>query len=339
MPRLYAFGSNGHGQLGIGHVEDVNTPTPCIGIPEDQVIRKVSGGGNHSAVITIQGHVYMAGMSQKGEGLMKQFNQEWTIYQRRYSQHNWNDVSCGWASTLFVSDKGTVYGVGTSRWHELAGPSTEELVQIQGLEHIVSVSCGWRHAVALDQHGQVYGWGWGKHGQLGACSPENQIDKKKDIRSVHKLDMPQPVVQIACGHLHTLLLGKDGTMYAFGSNKYQQLEQVPTVAVASIDAGWHHSAALLSQEDRLVLWGRHDHGQLGKDSIIGHVKQVACGSEHTIVITKDDQVLAWGWNEHGNCTSEQENVLDPLVAFEQKACLIAAGCATSWIVAQCTQKN
>ncbi|KAI8073448.1 regulator of chromosome condensation 1/beta-lactamase-inhibitor protein II [Gilbertella persicaria] len=331
MSKLYAFGSNGQGQLGVGHIEDLNTPTPCIGIPENEAIKKISSGGNHTAIVTTHGHLYMTGMSQRGEGPMKTLRQEWTVFQRRFTDHVWKDVSCGWAFTLMLTTHGTLFGTGTSRWHELTGPSTEELVEIKGLKSIESVACGWRHAVALDKEGNVYGWGWGKHNQLGPLTT-TPIDKKKDIRDIQKIAMPQPIVQVACGHLHTLLLGKDGTVYAFGSNKYGQLDNVPPKAIW-IDAGWHHNAALLNKQGDLVLWGRNDHYQLSKYPSLQDVKQVACGSEHTLIIrAKDEQVLAWGWNEHGNCTSSQDDVHDPLTVLTEKASLVAAGCATSWII-------
>ncbi|CAO0790984.1 unnamed protein product [Mucor circinelloides] len=342
MTKLYAFGSNGSGQLGIGHIEDTNTPTQCLGLPTDDPIIKVSGGGNHSAVLTKQGHIYMAGLSQFGEDDMKrllqnadQENREYLCYQRRFESVEWKDVVCGWAFTIALSSAGRLYGVGTSRWNELAGSSAENLIELDvGLTDIISVACGWRHTVALDRHGQVYGWGWGKHGQLG---PSNTPPKdKKDIRPVQKITMPQPIVQIACGHLHTLLRGQDGTVYAFGSDKYGQLGSINEMthrAASWVDAGWHHSA-ILGDNGSLQLFGRNDHGQLGcQTSLAQMMAQIACGSEHTLAITKDtNQVLAWGWNEHGNCASDKDFTSEAIVVdVLAKARIIGAGCATSWI--------
>ncbi|KAF1798177.1 regulator of chromosome condensation 1/beta-lactamase-inhibitor protein II [Mucor lusitanicus] len=343
MTVLYAFGSNGSGQLGIGHVQDTNTPTPCLGLPTDDPIIKISGGGNHSAVLTKQGHIYMAGLSQFGEEHMKkllqqtdQENQEYLRYQRRFESIEWKDVVCGWALTMAVSSAGRLYGIGTSRWNELARSSTEELVALDtGLTDIVSVACGWRHSVALDVHGQVYGWGWGRHGQLGPS--ETPPTDKKDIRSVQKITVPQPIVQMACGHLHTLLRGQDGTVYAFGSDKYSQLggsNEMSHLTASWIDAGWHHSALLDSSSSLLHMFGRNDHGQLGcQTSLARAFTQIACGSEHTLAITEDtDQVLAWGWNEHGNCASDKDFTSEAVVVdLPAKARILGAGCATSWI--------
>lgn len=342
MPELFGFGSNGNGQLGIGHLEDTNVPTLCKGVPENETIRKITGGGNHSALITKSGSLYMAGFSQLGEEHMKTLslqseeqNKDWTIYQERWNHIPWKDVACGWAFTILLSENGKLYGIGTSKWNELSGPSSKELVEIDpaGLKDIVAVVCGWRHVVSLDKHGHVYGWGWGRHGQLGpAVSPSTD---KKDIRKVNKIDMPQPIVQIACGHLHTLLRGKDGTVYGFGSNKYGQLGQVTTEGIVLknsvfIDAGWHHSVSL-DENENLTMWGRNDHGQIAKH-YMKNIKSVACGSEHTITITNDDKhIAAWGWNEHGNCGIDKDFLDTPVTLKQPRPVnIIGAGCATSW---------
>ncbi|KAJ5711349.1 hypothetical protein N7488_005505 [Penicillium malachiteum] len=69
---LFAFGSNGSGQLGLGHEEDVSTPQPCLFTQqytdavesENQSMHKIVqivAGGNHTLLLTKQGHVYASG--------------------------------------------------------------------------------------------------------------------------------------------------------------------------------------------------------------------------------------------------------------------------------------
>ncbi|KAJ5915893.1 hypothetical protein N7454_010800 [Penicillium verhagenii] len=87
---LFAFGSNGSGQLGLGHKEDVSTPTQCLFTPSsaasgleiqeegpvsqvaDKIVHIVAGG-NHTLLLTRQGHVYAAGYNSDGRcGPVKQ---------------------------------------------------------------------------------------------------------------------------------------------------------------------------------------------------------------------------------------------------------------------------
>lgn len=344
MSKLYALGSNGNGQLGVGHLEDINKPTACLGIPDDEVISKVTGGGNHSAAISRSGRLFIAGFSQLGDNHMNNLtkqseegNEEWMQFTERYNHMSWRDVACGWNFTILLANTRKLYGVGTSLWNELAGPSSEELVEIDHnqLTDIVSIACGWRHVVALNQQGQVFGWGVGRHGQLGpSIIPAKD---KKDARDIRKIDMPQPIIQIACGHLHTLLRGKDGTVYGFGSNKYGQLGDIQEGNIVQhdsvfIDAGWHHSISLNANGD-LKIWGRNDHGQLANQQL-NIIKTAACGSEHTIAITKDTgKAIAWGWNEHGNCSTDKDFVDEPATLDQSdNVKIVGAGCATSWFV-------
>ncbi|PYH75860.1 RCC1/BLIP-II [Aspergillus uvarum CBS 121591] len=79
MP-LFAFGSNGSGQLGLGHEEDVSVPTRCVfesasaedaaqgdegGLKGSDVARIVAGG-NHTLVLDRRGGVFAAGWNEDG---------------------------------------------------------------------------------------------------------------------------------------------------------------------------------------------------------------------------------------------------------------------------------
>ncbi|KAI9033941.1 regulator of chromosome condensation 1/beta-lactamase-inhibitor protein II [Phycomyces nitens] len=332
MP-LYAFGSNGNGQLGVGHCKDLQVPEECRGIPPNDTVIKVVGGGNHSAVLLESGRVLLSGLGQQGEAKQKEFDRDqsgviepqWICYHEPdvFSRHVWRDVACGWSFTLLVSIQGHVYGYGTAKYGELEkSGSFNDLLRIGNMQDIVKVDCGWRHAIALDSQGSVYGWGWGRHGQIG------RLENIKDIALPQKMTTNEPVIQIACGHIHTLLLGKSGSVYGLGSNKYGQIgdESKGKHSVVSISAGWHHSASVDCQ-GRLAMWGRNNHSQL-RD--LSGVLQVSCGSEHTLAI-QDGQVLAWGWNEHGNCGSDKDIVSEPST-IQLSAILIGTGCAASWVV-------
>ncbi|KAL3474875.1 regulator of chromosome condensation 1/beta-lactamase-inhibitor protein II [Aspergillus californicus] len=81
-PHLYAFGSNGSGQLGIGHTEDVSIPTRCLAYNDDDEedggenlfsrsnyavsIDRIVAGGNHTLLLLSDRRVYAAG--EGGDG-------------------------------------------------------------------------------------------------------------------------------------------------------------------------------------------------------------------------------------------------------------------------------
>ncbi|KAG2217876.1 hypothetical protein INT45_005532 [Circinella minor] len=334
MTLLYAFGSNGNGQLGVHHVKDLNIPERCIGIPETESLVKVVGGGNHAAALTKTGRIYMTG----------DIVQSTTFHIPTWLQdHVWIDVACGWSFTLVVSNQGHVYGFGIARSGELGTPlpsntnnkdNSTELVAIHLDTKIVSVACGWRHAIALDDHGQVYGWGWNRHGQLG--EPLSQKPYIQAPRLLPFISQPPKIKQITCGHTFSMLRAEDGTLYGFGSNKYGQLDIPDPMKSRHISTGWHHVAASIATNDtrsyQLYTWGRNDHAQTVP--FLYPVDQFVCGSEHMLAV-HHNKIYAWGWNEHGNCTSDKGSVLEPLEITELlpkgNIVLLGAGCATSWI--------
>jgi len=67
--RLYAFGSNGSGQLGIGNTEDTSTPQTCL-FPDGPELPsrplKIAAGGNHTLLLLEDGTVYCTGGSRDG---------------------------------------------------------------------------------------------------------------------------------------------------------------------------------------------------------------------------------------------------------------------------------
>ncbi|KAJ5968867.1 hypothetical protein N7501_005115 [Penicillium viridicatum] len=81
--RLFAFGSNGSGQLGIGHEEDVSAPTQCLfeqpepsqgsqitiqntNLADESEISTIAAGGNHTLLLTTNGSIYAAGCNEDG---------------------------------------------------------------------------------------------------------------------------------------------------------------------------------------------------------------------------------------------------------------------------------
>ncbi|CAG8784542.1 6389_t:CDS:1, partial [Acaulospora morrowiae] len=116
IDQLFAFGSNGHGQLGIGSKDDTNIPTRCIlsDNPKNFSPKYITGGGNHSAIITHDGELWISGLNNDGQcGPFSSLydntmtnDSSTTIYRRMIlpeelrSKMKWRHVACGWAFTV-----------------------------------------------------------------------------------------------------------------------------------------------------------------------------------------------------------------------------------------------
>jgi alpha-tubulin suppressor-like RCC1 family protein len=185
----------------------------------------------------------------------------------------------------------------------------------------VDVSSRGDHAMALARDGSVYVWGYGTSGQLG-IGPLPIVNFK--TRSATTMpEVPYPVrvsdvanvVAISAGNVHSLALLKDGTVRAWGENKFGQVGDGTTVnrdrpvtvqgvrnAVA-IAAGYDFSVAVLS-DGTVMQWGNAIHESLAARPIPSllagarGIRSAVAGSAHVAALTHTGTVMTWGATAH-----------------------------------------
>jgi len=351
VTQLYALGSNGSGQLGLGHEDDVSSPTllqVSAGIEQHQV-RRITAGGNHTLLVTEAGDVYASGSNVDGRcGLGKGKEQSLYFQKVRLSTENAQDVvvdTCAatWDASVFATDQGVlVCGTGAKGELGLGNEvtTTSEPILIPDfpppdLEIVDLVAC-MGHVVAVLSNGDAYGWGVGRHGQLGELNEDSWVPRK--IQGV-----PFKAAGVVCGKDFTLLFSSpaEGNFLMLGPSRrdrYNIRESVPKTLKGwkSVSASWGSIFVLMPNGD-IHGWGRNDHGQL-PPSDISKVASMAAGSEHVLALSSAGRVSAWGWGEHGNCglpLDSQSDVKGRSNAFElpfSVATAVWGGCATSFIV-------
>lgn len=82
------------------------------------------------------------------------------------------------------------------------------------------------HSLALNQWGQVFSWGSDYHGQLGQNIGEDIQSIPKIIRALALYN----IVQICCGHRHSVALANSMAKYMFASSFW---------ITSSIFSGWN----------------------------------------------------------------------------------------------------
>jgi alpha-tubulin suppressor-like RCC1 family protein/type II secretory pathway pseudopilin PulG len=174
------------------------------------------------------------------------------------------------------------------------------------------------------EKGMVLSWGDRLHGVLG-----DGIDVET-IEQMRKYPFrPQPelvkgisgVTAISVGQSFCLALKADGTVWAWGYNKYGQLgdgtttnRSLPVQAkgltgMVGIAAGDLHSLAV-KQDGTVWAWGFNDCGQLGDGTTtdrlipaqvpgVNDVVQVGGGLVHSVALKSDGTLLAWGSSQGG----------------------------------------
>lgn len=167
------------------------------------------------------------------------------------------------------------------------------------------IQFGLKHSIILTSTGKVFVVGALKHFK---DAPHDIIDHNGTELLI--LHLSSPILQIASGQNHFILLNERNEINGFGCNKFNQcLKVTPSEKVTKIASGWTHNV-FLTAANELFLYGRNNYGQLGnghRDEFrsvykcpIHPVSEVKVGAEH-VIIKSDKEIYTFGWNEHGNC--------------------------------------
>jgi len=199
---------------------------------------------------------------------------------------------------------------------------------------IEMVDAGDYFTVALRSDGTVWTWGRNESGQLGNTTNIGTNNANRIPTQVAGLS---GVIQISAGGSHAVALKSDGTVYAWGTNRYGQLgnttnsgttnsnatplQVTDLTGVSQISAGEIHTVAL-KNDGTVWAWGINGYGQLGNPTNVGTsntnvtplqvtgltgVSQVSAGDGHTVALMGNGTVYAWGDNysgQLGNSTND-----------------------------------
>ncbi|CAI7126932.1 CFC_collapsed_G0000530.mRNA.1.CDS.1 [Saccharomyces cerevisiae] len=172
MSCVYAFGSNGQRQLGLGHDEDMDTPQRSVPGDDGAIVRKIACGGNHSVMLTNDGNLVGCGDNRRGE---------LDSAQALRQVHDWRpvevpspvvDVACGWDTTVIVDADGRVWQRGGGCYE-----FTEQHVPLNSNDGRIAVYGCFQNFVVV-QGTRVYGWGSNTKCQL-------QEPKSRSLKRAH----------------------------------------------------------------------------------------------------------------------------------------------------------
>ena len=151
----------------------------------------------------------------------------------------------------------------------------------------LQVSAGGSHSLALGSDGNAYAWGYNGSGQLGdgtSSSQSTPVRVKAPDRSTYP-DLPADFtyLQVSAGQYHSLALGSDGNVYAWGYNNYGQLGNGTTSYSQSVPV-------------RVKTPDRKTYPDLPADFTY---LQVSAGGNHSLALGSDGNAWAWGYNGSG----------------------------------------
>ncbi|WP_151734150.1 RCC1 domain-containing protein [Paenibacillus tengchongensis] len=226
--------------------------------------------------------------------------------------------------SALIKSNGDLYTFGNNYYGQL-GQTRNNRTQnnnwapqkVTSLANVKLVAMGYYHTLVLLDNGDLYGMGYNYYGQLGLS-----VNWNTDNSLTTPTYIMDNVKDIACGYMHSVVLLNNGDVYTFGYNGYGLLGNgtnssntyVPRKVAGNakkVGAGYTHSMYIAVNGD-LYACGRNYYGQLGVSAnagtnndnrswlkVMGNVKQVAGGQQHTVILTEDGKALACGYNYYG----------------------------------------
>ncbi|XP_046294304.1 secretion-regulating guanine nucleotide exchange factor isoform X2 [Marmota monax] len=285
-PALFAWGANSYGQLGLGHKEDVLLPQQLNDFCKPECVRRITGGGGHSAIVTDGGGLFVCGLNKDGQlGLGHTEDVLYFTLCKSLLGCPIQQVACGWDFTIILTENGQVLSCGSNSFGQLGVPhGPRRCVVPQAIEllreKIVCVAAGLRHALAATVSGIVFQWGTGLASSGRWSSLRQTLPlflTAKEPSRVTGLENSKAICVLA-GSDHSASLTDAGELYVWGSNKHGQLAAqaaflpVPqkieahcfqNEKVTAIWSGWTHLVAQ-TETGKVFTWGRADYGQLGR---------------------------------------------------------------------------
>ena len=347
LGRLYGWGLNTSGQVGIASLTTVSSPVLVSG-PAATSWSSVSAGNIYSLGITTTGLLYGWGFNTSGQvGIASLTTVSSPVLVSGPATTSWSSVSAGYVHSLGITTTGLLYGWGLNTSGQvgiasLTTVSSPVLVSGPATTSWSSVSAGNNFSLGITSTGLLYGWGLNTSGQVG-------INSLTTVSSPVAVTAPVPPITtsfslLAAGDSHSFGIYSN-SLYAWGNNNTGQLGNSSLVSTSSpvlIPGTWSTVTAGVSfslgitTAGRLYAWGLNTFGQLGTNSTTNTSSpvlvsgpattswsSVSAGANHALAITSTGLLYGWGQNISGQVgINSTTNISSPV--------LVSGPATTSW---------
>ncbi|XP_074214949.1 X-linked retinitis pigmentosa GTPase regulator isoform X6 [Camelus bactrianus] len=285
--KLFMFGCNNWGQLGLGSKSTVSKPT-CVKALKPEKVKFAACGRNHTLVSTEGGKVYAAGGNNEGQLGLGDTEERNTFHLVSFftSQHKIKQLSAGSNTSAVLTEDGELFMWGDNSEGQIGLNNITNVCvphQVTVGKPISWISCGYYHSAFITTEGELYTFGEAECGKLG-LPPELLVNRK-----VPQLvpGIPEKVIQVACGGGHTVVL-TENAVYSFGLGQFGQLGLGTFIFETS--------------EPRII-----------DDIKDQKIRYISCGENHTALITDIGLMYTFGDGRHGKLGLGLENFTNQFV--------------------------
>ncbi|XP_056322083.1 X-linked retinitis pigmentosa GTPase regulator [Danio aesculapii] len=316
--RLFVFGDNNRGQLGLQTKGPVTKPV-CVKVLKGERVQSVACGTDHTLVSTSQGEILAAGGNSDGQLGLGHCKDSFS-FQRLRPFCDYTPIrllSAGDHTSAALTEDGRLFLWGDNSAGQLGfGNDSHALLpkELKLGQSVHWVSCGYRHSGLVTDSGDVYTFGESADGRLGLSA--HQLANHSHPQRVESL---HSVLRVACGGKHTLALTED-ELYCFGGGEFGQLGLGTLVFVADSPVAVGHFRK-------------------------GRVTHVTCGEQHSALITDSGLLYTFGDGHHGKLGHGDENFTNqfsPTVCqrfFEYSVMTVACGSSHMLVFARPRQQE
>lgn len=230
--RLFAWGSNGNGQLGTGDTTERLVPTEIPGLA-GEIVTGVSSGTSHTLVVTADGAVYAFGSNIDAQVDPSGTRRVPDPVRVEGLPDTIVSVTADGNTSFATTADGRVFGWGQSDFGQLLqgiprgdgtfDPDRADVIRPVELtalpDGVIAVKGGARWGIALTEDGTVWAWGPNDEGPTGGLdgAPETVSGASFLPTRVPGLEGVR-IVAIETGPNSILLVADTGAIYGFGAN-------------------------------------------------------------------------------------------------------------------------
>ena len=216
---LWGWGANFYGALGPQGSTSLDVVPTEVGSGRDWAT--AAAGGDFSLAVKEDGSLWATGINMYGNLGLGDTADRHQLTQVG-STRDWAAVSAGLGYALALRKDGSLWAWGGNNFGQLGvGDTTPRRspTQVGSETDWAAASCLGHHSLALKRDGTLWAWGENGFGQLGVGDSDDR-DRPTQVGT------SRDWVAIAPGgaaSYHSLALKRDGTLWAWGLNKFGQL--------------------------------------------------------------------------------------------------------------------
>jgi alpha-tubulin suppressor-like RCC1 family protein len=334
---LWAWGSNIDGSLGINVANSVLRNSP-VRVGSLTGWTQISSGGNHTLALRSNNTLWAWGSNENGQ------LGDGTVIKRSSpvqigTDTNWSIVSSSTddsSSTLdghsaAIKTNGTLWTWGRNGDGQLGnGLTINSSIPVQVGSGTtgpwIRVACSVQSTIGIRQDGTLWSWGDNDDGVLGRGQFVSRSSSPIQVGTLTGW------TEISCGNDHVLAKRWDGTLWAWGRNRYGQIGRGNTTNAYSpvqigTDTDWSdfdastNSSFATKTSGTIWGWGYNKFSVIDSSSASKSIpiqietdsnwSKVSCGRRHLIATKTNGTLWARGKSDTGGCGVGYFNPLVP----------------------------